>query len=253
LRTLLGLLVLATAGCNGGADVIDDPVEEATARESELCDGLVGMQGIAWDLYAGVLVTDPVLPPPAPVGGVFSHPDLPLLGFSYPDGWTPEALRGSGVVGVNLLRDDDTAIWRYVSAPANGPLAVETVVDTEIQAARDFYGLTGEGTVVCRLRNTAEVTPGTGIIGDTNHVLVRIEDRSVLLAAQVITVSQDLPPSVFVRQISAPTAEFDARVYDTFLAIDWQLLYGGGRNENDRDGDGIWDVFDNFPDDPERS
>jgi len=140
-----------------------------------------------------------------------------------------------------------------VSAPATGPLTVEQVVDTEVQATRDFFGLQGDGTVVCRLRTSGEVTTGTGIVADVNNVLVRIDGHTILVAAQTVTVSQDLPPSVFVRKVSAPTSEFPARLYDTFLAIDWQLLYGGGRNDDDRDGDGIWDVFDDFPDDPQRS
>lgn len=251
----LVLLALSAGACGPGEDepATEEAVESTAERTTELCEGITGMEALAWDVYNGVVVTDPVLPPPPPTGPVFGHQDLPLLGFTHPPGWTPTELRGQGVVGVNLLRDDQTALYRYVSAPATGPLTVEQVVDAEILSSRDFFGLQGEGQVVCRVRTTGEASPGSGVIADVNNVLVRIDGQSILLTATTITVSSDLPPSVFVRKLSSPTDEFPARLYDTFLAIDWQLLYGGGRNDNDRDGDGIWDVFDDFPDDPQRS
>lgn len=242
------LMLAVLVSCAGG-----DPVARVEERTTDLCPGLSGMEAIAWDLYNSVPATDAVLPPPPPTGPVFGHPDLPLLGFTHPPGWTPETLRGEGVVGVNLVRDAQDAVWRYVSAPATGPLTVEQVVDSEVQLARDFFGLQGQGTVVCRIRNSGEASPGSGILADANNVLVRIDGHTLIVVANTITVSRDLPPSVFVRVVAAPTAEFPDRLYDTFLAIDWQLLFGGGRDEDDRDGDGIWDVFDDFPDDPQRS
>lgn len=250
MRPFLTALVFAGVfGCNGDADGVDgiDP-----QRTSELCDEVRGMEALAWDYYNGVIVLDPSLPPPIPVGGTYSHTDFPLLGFSYPADWTPTELRDVGVMGVNLIRDDDRAIYRYATVFMQGAPTVEQVVDLEVQAVRDYMALTGEGGVVCRNRVTAETSPGTNIIADVNNVLVRIEDQSLILNASVTTVPGVPQRSIMVRLVSARTAEFPERLYDTFIAIDWQMLLGGGGDERDRDGDGYWDNLDNFPDDPTR-
>lgn len=223
------------------------------ARTSELCDDIVGLEALAWDVYAGLPVTDTILPPPVPNGPVFSHPDLPLLGFTHPTGWTPAVIRGPSTVGVNLLRDDGQALYRYVSTVATQPVTAAQLVDAEVLSVRQNLGLDGAGAVVCGLQRTGEVSPGTGIVSEVDHALVRIEGLSILVAAQVVTVDPSLPPSLFVRKLFAPTDEWPDRLYDTFLAIDWQLLVGSGADEDDRDGDGVWDVFDRFPDDPNRS
>lgn len=237
----IGLL----AACSGGDGNIDN-------RTSELCDDVVGMEALAWDYYNGVIVTDAVLPPPFPVGATYSHTDFPLLGFSYPPGWTPFELRDLGVQGVNLIRDDDTAIWRYVSVFVDGEPTAGDVVDAEVIALRDYFGLTGPGEVVCRLQASGEWSPGSGILGEQNNVLIRIEDQSLILNTAV-TIVPSLPQrNVFVRMVSAPTAEWPDRLYDTFLAIDWQMLLGDTDGSRDRDGDGWLDQFDDFPDDPNR-
>lgn len=250
--TFASTALLLLLGC-GGEDAPGNTSGTSTAYVSTLCPELSGMEAIAWDLYGGVIVTDPVLPPPAPSGATYGHPDLPLLGFSYPAGWTPTSIRGQGVVGVDLVRDDQRALWRTVSGPAQVGTTAEGVATAELEGTRAFFGLSAGGTEVCRHRASGEASPGTGILATLDHRLVRIDGQTTIVAVQVTTVSPTLAPSVSVRTVSAPTAEMADRVYDTFLAIDWQLLYGGGSNENDRDGDGVWDVFDAFPDDPDRS
>lgn len=51
---------------------------------------------------------------PLPIGPTYTHPSAPLLGFFQHPGWTPTTIDG-GIhnVGVNLIRDDNQAIWRH--------------------------------------------------------------------------------------------------------------------------------------------
>ena len=246
-------LVFALAACGTNNDDGDvDPFDQVDGRTSAQCPELSGMEALAWDYYNGEIVTDPVLPPPLPLGGTYSHTDFPLLGFTHPPGWTPFELRDFGVTGVNLIRDDDRAIWRYVSLVIDGAPTSGEVIDFEVVALRDFFGLAGAGAVVCRQQFTGELSPGTGIIGDQHNVLIRIEGQSLILNTRVTTVP-DLPQrNVYVHLVSAPTTEWPDRLYDTFIAIDWQMLVGGSGDSSDRDGDGWLDQFDDFPDDPNR-
>ncbi|MGF1508905.1 MAG: hypothetical protein ACFB9M_05300 [Myxococcota bacterium] len=241
---LPGLLSLAQVSC--GSDEVS-----LGQRTSALCPGIIGMEAIAWDYYNGLLVTDAtVLPPPIPPpGGTFTHTDFPLLGFIYPPGWTPEELRGFGTTGVNLLRNDAGAIWRYASFTANGTADVRIVRDQELNRAIEFFGAVGPFQTVCINEGTVEQAPGTGIVSSFSNILVRDPDRTMLATASVTTVPGLLQSSIFVRLISSASREFPERLLDTFMAIDWQMLLGE-RVSSDRDGDGWLDQFDRAPDDP---
>lgn len=56
--------------------------------------------------------------------------------------------------------------------------------------------------------------------------------------------------SVTIKVVVAPTAEFQARALDTFIAIDWQMLLGESANLLDSDGDGWRDGVDAEPKNP---
>jgi hypothetical protein len=71
-----------------------------------------------------------------------------------------------------------------------------------------------------------------------------------------LTAGDNFPSSQANVKVSvAPTNEFNDRVWDTFLAIEWQLLFGNPDTlyDGDRDNDGTPDIYDNFPDDPTRA
>lgn len=236
------------AACGGGD--AGGPVSAAGAT-STLCPGLTGGEAILWDSYNGVIRTDSVLPPPLPTGGTYFHSSFPLLGFVYPPGWVPAEISSATEVGVNLLRGDNQAIWRYYTATVNGVPNPRTVRDFEISTMLAFFGINAnEVANVCF--NEDVVTQGGGIQTAFSNVLIRARNHSAVIAAYV-TPFPGLPSSsVHVRLVAAPTAEFSARCIDSFLAIDWQLLIGDSRNLFDRDGDGWRDGVDNFPDDPTR-
>lgn len=249
-RTWAVPLTLLALACGDGES--DGDVASLLAdRTTPLCAGIDGIEAMAWDYYNGVLITDPVLPPPLPpFGGTFSHPDFPLLGFTYAPEWTPFELRSPSVTGVDLLRDDQAAIWRYVAVSAVGNLDAAQIRASEAQQAAAFFG--GPALQpVCRNQGQFEAAPGTGIVTVFDNALAKSAERGLLVTVAVTTVPGVGTSSAYVRVLSAPIDEFEDRLYDRFMATDWQLLVGDP-DRRDRDGDGWLDPFDAFPDDPTR-
>ena len=134
---VLGLFLL----CPAAAATVTDP--SAASATSNLCANVTGTEAILWDLYNGVIRTDvSVLPPPVPVpGGSYTNPAFPLLGFIYPAGWSPTTTSGGfQQVGVNLIRQDQQAIWREDTQVINGVISARDARDFEIQSLLEFLG-----------------------------------------------------------------------------------------------------------------
>ena len=232
----------------------DSGAQSAANATSTICPDVRGAEAILWDLYNGIPRVDTsVLPPDIPpVGGSYSHPAFPLLGFIYPPGWAPQTIAGGiGQVGVNLIRQDNQAIWREESLTVNGVPGVQTVRDTEFQSLLAFLGQqAGQVQTVCE--NAGQTDAGGGIIVSFSNIMIRVGNSTAVINASV-TPFPGLPnSSVRVKVVASPTAEFPDRAIDTFLAIDWQMLIGDSSNLFDRDGDGWRDRVDEFPDDPTR-
>ena len=241
---------LGLIGCLGGPR---DGAGVPVSRTTDLCPSVVGMEAIAWDYYNGVFVVDQGLPPPIPVGNVYSHSAFPLLGFTYPQGWTPFEYNTYDQKGVDVVRDDGQGIWRSMFVTfQNVPAAID-VRDFELQLAADFFGVT-QWEEVCRNEGSGELSPGSGLFAFYDNVLVRGNGQSLLIATTVTPFPGFYNGGANIRVMSAPTDEFPDRLYDTFLAIDWQLLVGDpdGGIVSDRDGDGWIDELDAAPDDPNK-
>lgn len=248
---LVGIVVLlVSTGCGG-----EDSGTRAAGATSALCADIGGTEAILWDLYNGVPRTDTsVLPPPVPTGGgVYSHPAFPLLGFVYPGGWTPETANTGAFneVGVNLIRDDQQAVWREHTQTVNGVPDVRDVRDFELQQVLRFLGQAGaQAQTVCLNEGSGDA--GGGIVVSFSNLMIRAGDDTAVISTSV-TPFPGLPnSSVRAKVVASPSAEFPDRIVDTFLAIDWQMLIGGGGDLFDRDGDGWQDSIDAFPDDPDR-
>ena len=100
--------------------------------------------------------------------------------------------------------------------------------------------------------NEAELPQAGGIVISASNIFLRNGDFSAFIVASV-TPFPGLPnASVNVRLMTAPTEEFPDRLYDTFMAIDWQFLIGDSSNLSDSDGDGWRDGVDAAPNDPTR-
>lgn len=230
-----------------------DPSQNAT---SQLCSDILGPEAIYWDVRNGIPRGD--LPGGVPTiknpGGQFSHPGFPLLGFMYPAGWNPETLTDpSGTtVGVNLYRQDNQAIYRWTSYQAPGIVPVEDVLTVEINGMLDFFGNPGTIQRIC-INEGTDNSLGNIIRAGASR-LIRAGGLSAIVNVN-LTYVDGLPNTFISVQITAgPTAEFNPLIVDTFLPIDWQMLINPSDSSvfDDSDGDGVNDVYDNFPNDPTR-
>lgn len=240
-------MILALAGCG---DAGTNP--SAASATSSLCANVTGTEAILWDLYNGVIRTDvSVLPPPVPVpGGSYTNPAFPLLGFIYPAGWSPTTTSGGFQrVGVNLIRQDQQAIWREDTQVINGVISARDARDFEVQFLLEFLGQAGaQPQVVCVNEGSGDA--GGGIVISFSRVMIRVGNHTAVIAASVTPLPGLPTSSIRTKVVASPTAEFPTRAIDVFLAIDWQMLLGDSRNLFDRDGDGWLDGVDAAPDDP---
>lgn len=243
---ILLILAFCFGGCSGGDGFSDNT--------PSTCMNISGLEGLQWDLHNGVIRTDlpgGVPPTISNIGGTYSNPTSPLLGFSYPPGYTPFTVGGSGVVGVDLIRSDNAVVWRYVQASTPGFLSVGDLLNFELDGLREFYGLQGmQPQIICQ--NQGQGSPAIGISQSFSSVYFTIGGISALLAGTT-TITDGLNTTFTgVRLESAPTAEFQSLILEPFLAIDFQLLIGDPDGVQDSDLDGEPDATDAFPFDPNR-
>jgi hypothetical protein len=245
---IIGMIV-GLAGCGDSGSN-----QSAASATSNLCPNVTGTEAILWDLYNGVIRTDvSVLPPPVPApGGSYSNPVFPLLGFIYPDGWAPTTTSGGfQQVGVNLIRQDQQAIWRQDTQVINGVIPARDLRNIEIDQLLAFLGQPeAQAQTVCVNEGSGDA--GGGIIVWFSNIMLRVGNHTAVIAASVTPLPGLPTSSVRSKVLASPTAEFPTRAIDTFLAIDWQMLIGDSSNLFDRDGDGWLDGVDEFPDDPNR-
>lgn len=96
-----------------------------------------------------------------------------------------------------------------------------------------FYGFNGTPDVVCTTNSNNSIG---GLPGQFAARLLRFNG----ITAQVWVSSKFIVGATFsaISVTAAPSAEYDAQVFGTFLPINWQLLIGpdGGFVDNDNDG-----------------
>ena len=247
MKKLFPILVLlfTFASCNNDEEVGPDLNNVA----SQLCNNIRGAEGLYWDMSNGVPRTDlPNFMPPTvkQFGGSFLHPDYPPMSFEYPAGYTTEMLRGQQTAGVNLIRQDNQVVWRWLTTWANGFPSARQLKQQEIGRMLQFFGQDANNVQEVCL-NEGQTSPVAGIAVRRSVSLIRAGQFSALISAEVTHV-QGLPTSSVTFRVSAgPTAEYEQLVFDTFLAIEFQMLYRPDGGLIDSDGDGVADPFDREP------
>jgi hypothetical protein len=241
-------LLFTLASCNNDEE-IGPNLDNVT---SQLCNNVRGAEGLYWDLSNGVPRTDlPNFMPPTvkQFGGSFLHPDFPPMSFEYPAGYTTETLRGQQTVGVNLVRQDNQVVWRWLTTWANGFPSARQLKQQEIGRMLQFFGQNANNVQEVCL-NEGQTSSVAGITIRRSVSFIRARQFSALVSAEVTQV-QGLPTSSVTLRVSAgPTAEYDQLVFDTFLAIEFQMLYASGGGMIDSDGDGVADPYDSEPNNP---
>ena len=249
---LISCLSAVLLSCGGGGGGSSGSAAQQTQASSNLCASIRGVEAIFWDIENGIPRGD--LPGGIPtidsVGGTFISSVNPFLGFTYPANYNAnEVLNFGSLGGVVVIRNDNQVLWKEETLSVAGSTNVRAVRDQQINDLRAFFGLQGAGAeTLCVEEATAEVTPGTGIIGSKSYIFMRTGNHSLLVGASALTTAGIT--QLRLRASAGPTAEYERLIENVFLAIEWQMLFGGGTTLADRDGDGVPDIEDVAPDDP---
>lgn len=235
-------------GCSGG---VGNSGLLGAGATSQLCSNITGPLAIQYDVQNGVITTAlTTIPIISTVGGNYIHPSSPLLGFIYPPGWTPVTIQDQQSFGVNLIRDDQQAIWRWISAQVTAGTSARALRDIEINSLLQFFGVVGPVETICF--NEGGSTPAQGINLTFSSTIIQWDSFTAVIVVSTSFVDSVPLGTAFGVVAAGPSAEIDALIFNTFLPIHFQMLVGGGSSV-DTDGDGISDTNDNFPTDPTRS
>lgn len=241
-------LPLLMVGCNRS----DEPSQQELLSNitSQLCTDVRGVQALFWDMNNGILRGD--IPGGVPTiknpGAYYIHSGYPALGFQMPQGYRAVEVSGSTTIGVNVLRNDDNALWRYVTTSFFGTTNANQVLQSEINQMVSNLGNPQNVTVVCSNASNRRLTADMQSTSAT--ALVRAGNFTALIAANVNTMATTNSSFVGIQMTLGPTAEYDQLVLDTFLPISYQLLFIDRGSIEDSDGDGVPDDKDRAPFDP---
>ncbi|MBA3985569.1 MAG: hypothetical protein H0X63_03115 [Flavobacteriales bacterium] len=225
----------------------NDDVNTLNNFSSALCADIAGPTAGYWDSVHGFPLPLTEVPTIVNPGGQFIHSQYPALGFQMPQGYN--GFENQIGLGVNMVRNDNQVVWRYVPGlTAPGQVPVTDLLTIEINQLFAFYNFNGNFNVVCA--ENVSVPQGDFIINSSSRLL-RFENITAVIAVNTYF-SQSLGSTFGTVQLaSGPTVEFDNLIMEVFLPIHWQLLFID-RDQTDSDLDGVPDRLDNFPFDPTR-
>jgi len=219
---------------------------------SKICNTVIGPTALYWDYVNGFLIPLNQVPLLDSSGQQFIHSQYPALGFPLPNGYSGIEVFDpqTATIGVNVLRNDNAAVWRYVpSSSFQGAISISDIMAFEINQMFGLYQFNGNFEVLCTETKTKNEN---GIITTFSARLIRFGNftGSVWASTQFV---QGLG-STFVSSsvVSGPTNEYDSLVMNIFLPLSFQLLVGNNNSVLDSDLDGFPDNEDNFPFDPTR-
>ncbi|RIV73127.1 hypothetical protein [Flagellimonas aequoris] len=232
IQTLIATCIfLFCLGCSSDSDN-----GKLSAEPQGLCANVSGITGIYWEFAHSIpapLAQVPVIKNP---GGQFIHSLQPLIGFTYPKGFTAFEVTDAqtATLGVNLVRDDNMVVFRWIpNTQAAGQVSATSIIANEINGIFAHYGFSGTPEVLCTTtaNNTFE-----GISSQFTARLLRFDG----ITAQIWVRSTYAAGGTFsaISVTTAPTSEYETQVMDTFFPINFQLFVGrdGTFVDNDKDG-----------------
>ncbi|MGB5555526.1 MAG: hypothetical protein WBM83_12760 [Flavobacteriaceae bacterium] len=241
------VLCVLTISCS--KDTNEDTATSLQTANSQICANIQGASAIYWDFSNGLptsMTQAPLLKNP---GQQFVHSQLPLLGFTMPQGFSAFEVTDplTATLGVNVVRNDNSVVYRWVpNTRIFGTVSTTSIIANEINMMFAHYGFNGTPEVLC---TTTSNTTFEGIPMAFTARLLRFGN----ITGQVWVRSTYIAESTFstISVTAAPTGEFDNQVFDTFLPINFQLYVGSGGSAEDKDGDGFSVLED--PDDNDRN
>lgn len=233
LRPLLAfLLSLLIVNCSS-----DSENEPTQVKAQGLCVNASGITGMYWEFAHSIpppLSEVPVITNP---GGQFIHSLQPLLGFTYPQGFTAFEVTDAqtATIGVNLVRNDQQVVYRWIpNTQVSGEVPARTIIANEINGVFAHFGFSGNPDVLC---STSDSSSFAGIPSQFEARLLRLDD----ITAQVWVHSTYAAGGTFsvISVTAAPSNEYETQVMKTFLPINFQLYVGRDGSFVDNDNDGV--------------
>lgn len=254
---LLSILILS---CSTDDDNAMQMQTNAIAnRTSTTCTGtngnpnqnVTGYTGLYWDMANGDTVAYgqlPGVPVIANPGGQFIHSQQPILGFILPQGFSAFETTEPTSVGVNVLRNDNQVLYRWVPLiTAFEPFVpTQTVIAQEINQMLSFYGFEGQPEVLC----SRTIQQNNILPQEFNGRLLRF--NGMIAQVWVLgTYIEGSGTSSFAISVSvAPEAEYETQIQETFLPFIFQLFVRPDGEFIDNDGDGYDVLVDPDDNDP---
>ena len=244
--------IVSFFSCSKSDDTSQDPAQQLANVSSNICPQIKGVKGLYWDIFNGVARGDIPggIPTLANPGAQFIHSGYPALGFTMPAGYFAVELsdQATQTIGVNVLRNDQKSIWRYVNTTFNAIVTAEQILQNEMDTFTGILGTQGDRRIICT-GGGSQPQPGATL--SNASVLFETGNSTAYINVNVYA-SQSLGSSFIGIQVAGgPTAEIENEILNTYLPIGWQLLYTGD-TVVDSDGDGVPDITDNFPFDPNK-
>lgn len=243
---LMALTVISLTGCG------DNATNSTADLRSNICTNVTGIEALYWDIMNGIPRGD--IPGGVPTvnnpGGTYIHPQIPLLGFQYPAGYTPRTDLTPNAIGVNVIRNDNGSIWRQTQIASFNPVRARDVLAAEINSLLNFFG--GNANNIQLVCSNEGVSPSDqlapGFVVEFANRLIRFNGITALITASVTFTPSGLV-SIVIQKTGAATQQFGDEIMNTYLPISWQLLFRDG-GERDSDGDGVPDSRDLCPNTP---
>lgn len=216
---------------------------------SSICSGITGGLAAYWDWLNGVFHPLARVPTAGGSWPTYRHPGYPLLGFRYPPDWTPNTIAAEETVGVNLLRNDNAALWRELGTWGDVSAGVRAWRDAEINFILQSMGNPGPVATICT--NEGQSSLAAGVTAAGSNIILTAGGFTIIVKATTTTLDGLGGGQILFNTIVAPTGEMNQLAFDVFLPIHFQLFVGA--STQDSDGDGVPDDQDNFPGDSTRS
>lgn len=247
---IFGLLFSVVFIISCSKDGTDDNNIESTSVKSQICPGINGPTAVYWDYAHQLPIPITQVPLIKNPGQRFVHSQSPLIGVTVPQGYTATEVTNfqTGTMGVNVQRNDNAVVWRYVPiSRQGGQVPINDIMAFEINQMFSFYGFNGDPEVLCT--TTGSENSGT-FITQFGARLLRFGGVTGLVWANAHFSPSTGVTFISVSVSSAPTNEFDREVVDTFIPLSWQLLVDLDRGDIDNDGDGVPAHLDRDDNDP---
>ncbi|WP_372936294.1 hypothetical protein [Seonamhaeicola sp.] len=252
--SILALLILLISCSNDGENNENNNLIGFSTADN--CPELpIGPTSAYWEYAKGNAIPlnkVPVLKnPQAAFSYAHSNTSLPPLTLTPPQGYTAFDYTNPNTnpFGVNVIRNDGAAVWRYVpisTYPAN--FSDSNILDIEVNNVTAAFGFNSNYNILCEA--TPKVFSENGIARVFRARTIQFNNTIALVWIAATYVESLGTVSVASSVSAGPVNEYDTLVTDIFLPLSFQLLISDRDSLSDRDNDGVPDIYDTAPDNP---